>query len=225
MCCQDDEALELPPEVLEMLARYRRMRAEQGFGWGEEALPELFRWARFSRLGPAFTEFAATGDWAGAVRAAIGDEPSPGLVLVQIAADGTLGVRSGPARPVIHDGVGELEVVVDSSADREVVVDVSGHQLRVPAGGAEFVVLQVSADDASMTVVCGEQRRQVTGVVAPNPAAELTLVCSDGARWSVRDMTGGAWFPPGLPRKWDAADSPSSTPSPEPRPWPCLPCR
>ena len=64
MCCDDDAALDLPPAVLEMVARYRRMRAEQGVGWGEEAFPDMFRWARFSRLGPAFTEFAAFGDWA-----------------------------------------------------------------------------------------------------------------------------------------------------------------
>ena len=52
VCCDDDAALDLPPAVIEMLARYRRMRAEQGVGWGEEAFPDMFRWARFSRLGP-----------------------------------------------------------------------------------------------------------------------------------------------------------------------------
>jgi hypothetical protein len=35
VCCDDDTALDLPPAVIEMLARYRRMRAEQGVGWGE----------------------------------------------------------------------------------------------------------------------------------------------------------------------------------------------
>ena len=63
MCCEDDGALYLPPAVIEMLARYRRLRDEQGFGWGEEALPDLLRRARFSRLGPAFDTFAASGDW------------------------------------------------------------------------------------------------------------------------------------------------------------------
>jgi hypothetical protein len=208
VCCQDDDVLELPPEVLEMLARYRRMRAEQGFGWGEEALPEFFRWARFSRLGPAFEEFAATGDWAGAVRAAVGDEPPPGLVRVEVPGDGTLGVRTGPARPAIRGRLAQLEVIVDSSADREVVVDVAGHELRVPPGGAEFVAVEVSADDASMTVVCGEQRREVTGMVAPTRAAELVLASAHGARWSVLDVSGGGWFPSGVPQKWDAADMP-----------------
>src|SRR4051794_39605517 len=58
MCCGEDEALDLPPAVIEMFARYRRLRNEQGFGWGEDALPDLFRWSRFSLLGPAFDEFA-----------------------------------------------------------------------------------------------------------------------------------------------------------------------
>ncbi len=52
MCCHDDAALDLPPAVIEMVARYRRLRAEQGVGWGEEAFPDMFRWARFARLGP-----------------------------------------------------------------------------------------------------------------------------------------------------------------------------
>jgi len=34
VCCDDDAALGLPPAVLERVARYRRMRAEQGIGWG-----------------------------------------------------------------------------------------------------------------------------------------------------------------------------------------------
>ena len=71
MCCEEERPLRLPAAVIEMVARYRRLRDEQGIGWGEDELPEFFRWSRFARLGPAFAEFAATGDWAGAVRAAI----------------------------------------------------------------------------------------------------------------------------------------------------------
>ena len=43
VCCDDDTALDLPAAVIEMLAHYRRMRAEQGVGWGEEAFPDMFR--------------------------------------------------------------------------------------------------------------------------------------------------------------------------------------
>ena len=73
MCCDEGAVLDLPPAVIEMLARYRGWRDEQGFGWGEPDIPDFFRWARFSRLGPVFAEYSASGDWAGAVRAAVGD--------------------------------------------------------------------------------------------------------------------------------------------------------
>ena len=57
----------------------------------------MFRWARFSRLGPAFDEFAASGDWAGAVRAAVGDDVPAGIALVSIGADGELSCAHRPA--------------------------------------------------------------------------------------------------------------------------------
>ena len=101
MCCDDDAVLDLPPAVIEALARYRRMREEQGFGWGEEQIPELFRWARFARLGPVFAELSAGGDWAGAVRAAVGERVPAGIVLVAVGPGGRLTARTGPPRPVI----------------------------------------------------------------------------------------------------------------------------
>ena len=61
MCCGGDRVLDLPPAVVEMQARYRRLQETQGWGWGEESLPDFFRWARFSLLGPAFDGFAASG--------------------------------------------------------------------------------------------------------------------------------------------------------------------
>src|SRR3954465_7067963 len=103
MRCGDDEELDLPPAVIEMLARYRRGgrrpgfgRGGGGFGWDEESLPDPFRWARFALLGSAFDEFAASGNWAGAVRAVVGDDVPPGLVLVAVEADGGLSAQSRP---------------------------------------------------------------------------------------------------------------------------------
>ena len=116
VCCDDDTALDLPPAVIEMLARYRRMHAEQGVGWGEEAFPDMFRWARFSRLGPAFDEFAASGDWAGAVRAAVGDDVPAGIALVSIGADGELSARTGPPRPVVPGATVQIDVVLDTDS-------------------------------------------------------------------------------------------------------------
>ncbi|MDN5859299.1 MAG: CehA/McbA family metallohydrolase [Pseudonocardia sp.] len=200
--------LELPPAVIEMLVRYRRMRDEHGFGWGEEALPDFFQWARFSRLGPAFDQFAATGDWAQAVRAAVGDAVPAGLVLVSIAADGGLSARTGPARPVIVNSSVQLDVVVDSGLDHDVVVTVAGQDVAVAAGGAGLCTLDLDADAGPITVACADARLEVTDAVVARPAAVLRLTSQHGARWSVLDSTGGAWFADGVPRKWDAHDQP-----------------
>src|SRR3954447_15852111 len=97
MCCSEDKVLALPAPVVEMLARYRRWRDEQGWGWGEQqALPDFFRWARFLLLGQVFEQLAVAGDWGTAVRAAIGSSPPPGLVLVVVDGSGSLTARCGP---------------------------------------------------------------------------------------------------------------------------------
>ena len=204
MCCHDDEALDLPPAVIEMLARYRRMRAEQGVGWGEEAFPDMFRWARFSRLGPAFDEFAASGDWAGAVRAAIGGEVPAGIALVSVGADGRLTARTGPPRPVVPGATVPIDVVLSSEADRELVVAVDGDEVPLPAGGAGLRTV----DTAEPVVVTYGTARCTVDAVVPAAAATLRLISQHGARWSVTDATGGAWFAAGVPTKWDADDRP-----------------
>ena len=79
MCCQETKKLDLPAEVIEALARYRRLLGERGWDWGDEQLPDFFRWARFSLLGPVFEAVAATGDWAKAIRSVIGDDVRPGI--------------------------------------------------------------------------------------------------------------------------------------------------
>jgi hypothetical protein len=203
VCCADDDVLDLPPAVIEMVARYRRMRAEQGVGWGEDAFPDMFRWARFSRLGAAFDAMATSGDWAGAVRAAVGDEVPAGVALVTVAADGRLVTRTGPPRPVVAGATVPIDVVLDAAAD--VVVTVDGEDVPVPAGGAGLRTVDATA--AAIEVACGEARTTVRATVGV-PAAILRLTCPDGARWSVTDVTGGAWFAEGVPAKWDADDRP-----------------
>ena len=44
--------------------------------------------------------------------------------------------------------------------------------------------------------------------MVPAAAATLRLDSPHGARWSVTDATGGAWFADGVPAKWDADDRP-----------------
>src|SRR5262245_38594927 len=111
MCCSEHAVLDVAPPVIEMLARYRHLQRTQGHGWGEDALPDMFTWARFSLLGAAFDEFAARGEWAAAVRAAIAEHaPRPGIVVVDLAEQ-DLAVAAGeplqglPGRPVGVDVV------------------------------------------------------------------------------------------------------------------------
>ena len=200
--------LDQPPAVLEMLARYERMRREQGFGWGEEDLAEFWGWARFSRLGPAFADFAVSQDWAAAVRTAVGDHPPAGVVRILVAADGSLSARTGRPRPVVRGVTAQIEVIVDSAADDDVAVMVDAQEVAVPPAGAGFVLLDIEADAPPIAVRRGGHVLAVADAVQPVAAAQLALTSADGARWSVVDPTGGAWFPDGVPQKWDAADVP-----------------
>jgi len=63
MCCDDEEVLDLPPAVIEAPAHHRRRVDARGWDWGDADLPDLFRWARFSRIGDVMAAVAETGDW------------------------------------------------------------------------------------------------------------------------------------------------------------------
>ena len=148
------EKLGLPPAVIEMLARYRGLHDEQGYGWGEDELPDFFRWARFSLLGPAFDEFAGSGDWSAAVRAAVGDEVPAGLLLVSIGDGGELAARGGPPRPVIAGSTVPVDVVLDSAAESDFVVTVAGVPVPVTASGTGLHTVDLTADATSITLGC-----------------------------------------------------------------------
>jgi hypothetical protein len=90
VCCQETRTLNLPPAVIDALARYRRLLGERAWDWGDEQLPGFFRWARFSLLGPVFEAVAETGDWASAIRSVVGDDVPPGIVVVRVGEDGML---------------------------------------------------------------------------------------------------------------------------------------
>ncbi|SFT56601.1 hypothetical protein SAMN05660657_01590 [Geodermatophilus amargosae] len=208
MCCGEDAVLGLPAPVLEALAGYRRMRDAHGWGWGEGALPDLFRWARFSLLGPAFDAAAATGDWPAAVRAALGDgDPPAGVAVVTAGAGGELTVRTGPPRPGPAGASLPIDVVVLSDAREDRTVSVAGTAVAVPAGGVGLAVVDVDPAAPAVPVTCGPARADVVAV-REVPAARLRVSAPVCARWSVTDATGGGWGPPGLPAKWDVTHRP-----------------
>ena len=94
MCCGDAEVLDLPPAVIEMLARYRGLQAERGWDWGDDRI-DMFRWARFAALGDVFAAYGDTGDWLRAVRDVVGTDPPSGIAVVRVR-DGGITVHCGP---------------------------------------------------------------------------------------------------------------------------------
>ena len=208
MCCQETNTLSLPPEAIEALAHYRKLRAERGWDWGEEQLPEFFRWARFSLLGPVLDAVAETGDWARAVRTVIGDDVPPGIVVLQVDGDGGVRADVGPARIAIPGHTVAIDVVVDSAAESELFLTVAGREVRVGPRGAAIETIDLDGADPVFTVAFGGETLNVEGAIRPCAAAELRLSSPRCARWSVTDASGGAWFPEGALAKWDAHHRP-----------------
>jgi hypothetical protein len=207
MCCDETGTLELPAEVIEALAHYRRLRERKGWDWGEEDLPDLYRWARSSLFRPLLAAFADTGDWAQAARSLIAAVPI-GAVAVRIDADGRLDAAAGPPRTAVPGRAATIDVVVDSALDEAARVTVAGRPVPVEARGVAIETVDLhapgpAAAGAPLTVAFGGRAVRVGTPVRTVPAAELRLVAPRCARWSVTDLDGGAWFPDGVLRKWD----------------------
>lgn len=206
MCCESSEQWDLPPAAIAMIARYRGLLAERGWDWGDDQV-EMFRWARFSRLGDVFTAFAETGDWPAAVRDVLGAEPPAGIVVVHLGEAG-IDVRRGPTRLAIAGSATAVDVVLDSALDHDIELTIAGVTVRVAARGAAVRTLDVDGADPGVTVVLDAAPTVVSDVVRVVPAARLRLRADRCARWSVVDDSGGAWFPTGRLRKWDVHDRP-----------------
>jgi hypothetical protein len=207
MCCETTETLGLPAEVIQTLARYRRLLDERGSDWGDEQI-EFARWAHFSLVGPVFAAFMATGDWAKALRSVIGQEPPAGIVVVRVDAGGGLRADVGPARTAIAGRTVRLDIVVDSAADADLSLTVAGHDVHVAPRGATVETIDLDGADPVFTVALGDQTLTVHGAIRTAAAAELRLRSARCARWSVTDASGGAWFPEGVLAKWDVHHRP-----------------
>jgi hypothetical protein len=205
MCCGSNEPLNLPAAVIEMLARYHGLLEERGWDWGDDRI-DMFRWARFGRLGDVFAAYAEHGDWPRAVRSVVGVDPPAGIVVVCVSAD-AVSIACGPARPVIVGSAVPLDVVLDSTLDRDVEVSVAGHTLTVPARGVNVATIDIdAATDLAVTVE--DRTASIAAAVRPVATARLRLRSPRCSRWSVTDRSGGAWFPAGMLRKWDVDDRP-----------------
>lgn len=198
--------LDLPAAAIEALAHYRSLAATRGWDWGDENLPEFFRLARFSRLGDLTAALGETGgDWPTAIRRLAGEEPPPGLVVLDVGESG-LTVRAGAPTQVLAGRTTTLDVVVDNACAHPVDLTVAGRPLSVAAGSAAVEVVELAGD--VLTVEHGGRTTDIDDAVRTVPAARLRVRSSAWARWSVVDAVGGGWFPDGVPRKWDGAHRP-----------------
>jgi hypothetical protein len=207
MCCETTQTLELPAEVIEMLARYRRLLAEREVDWGDDRI-EFSTWARFSLVGPVWAEFMTSGDWSAALRSVIGRGIPAGVVVVRVDAGGRLRAEAGPARTAVAGRPVRLDVIVDSAAAADLHGSVAGRPVQVPAGGATVETVELDGADPAVTVALGGQTLRVDGAARTVPAALLRLTSPRCVRWSVTDASGGAWFPDGVLAKWDAHHRP-----------------
>jgi hypothetical protein len=202
MCCQDTDTLALPAQVIETLAQYRRLLDDRGWDWGDEQF-DFFRWTRFTHLGSVFAEYAVTGDWAQAIRAVIGADVPVGVVAVRVDESGALRADVGPARTAIAGRTVAIDVVVDSAADVDLSLSIAGREVHVPPRGAAVETIDLDGAHPVFTVALDGEMLSVDGTARTSASAELTLVSSHCARWSVTDASGGAWFPDGVLAKWD----------------------
>src|SRR6266540_3529215 len=139
MCCEATGTLGLPAEVIEALAHYRRLLDERRWDWGDDRI-ELFRWARFSMLGPVLEAFWASGDWASAIRSVIGDQVPAGMVVVRVDAGGGLRADVGSPRTAIAGRTARIDVLVDSAMDADL-------ELTVVLGAQTLIVEGAVRDD------------------------------------------------------------------------------
>jgi hypothetical protein len=207
MCCGVTETLGLPAEVIETLAHYRRLRDQHGWDWGDDRI-DLFRWLRFAQFGPVFEAFAETGDGAQAVRSVLDKDVPAGIVVVRVDEHGGMRADVGPARPAIVGRRVRVDVVVDSAADAELRLTLSGRDLVVPPRGAAVETLDLDGGDPAFIVVLDGVPLRVDGAFRTVAAAELRLSAPRCVRWSVTDSTGGGWFPENVLAKWDAHHRP-----------------
>jgi hypothetical protein len=207
MCCEERGTLNLPAEVIETLARYRRLLDDRGSDWGGDQI-EFSRWAHFSLVGPAFAEFMTTGDWSTALRSVIGRELPSGLVVVRVDAGGGLHADVGPARTAIAGRPVRIEIVVDSAVDAELFLTVAGRKVQLAPRGATVETIDLDGADPAFTAALDDRTLELEGVARTAPAATLRLASPRCVRWSVTDASGGAWFPDGMLAKWDAHHRP-----------------
>ena len=202
MCCGDAEVLDLPPAVIEMLARYRGLQAERGWDWGDDRVGDVplgpVRGARRRLRGLRRDRRLAAGRARrGRHRPAVGRRRGAGP-----RRRGHRPLRTAPAGG--HRGA---DAAGRGRRRRPRRWPPSSRARRSPwrrAGRAS----RPSTSTGRPTVTIDGVPVSLAAAVSPTPGARLRLRAQRCARWSVTDATGGAWFPEGVLRKWDVRGRP-----------------
>lgn len=177
---------EAPARVAAMLDDYRRMLAANGYDWGHEIEGGITPLLQFADRCDERRWMAAFGAWKSAGTL---DDPIRTLVeaLIDPLPTGIAVVRAGDLQ------IGQpLPYALPGRPFRYDVIITDG------AGDIRDVLVSDDLDIGG--------RRAVA--VTPAPAGRLFLVADGVARWSVTDDRGGAWFPEGAPRRYDATRRP-----------------
>jgi hypothetical protein len=186
-----------------MLDEYRALNAHRPNDWGDE-FDGLARGQTYIRwLGPQlFNAFAAQdGNWPDAVRRCLHDPLPTGLIVASLGS-GDVGLRAGPRPYAIPGAVVEVAVLLDSSLDEAVQIDVGGWPVSVPARGVELITRR---ERGLRSLSVGPATLPISESASP---ARLRLSARAPSRWSVTDDRGGAWFPEGKLHKWDVNGRP-----------------
>ena len=172
MCCESTETFDLPREVIETLAYYRRLLDDRGWDWAGQGM-DFFRAMRFAQQSglPELVRHAARIGWAKAIVAVIGKEVPAGVVVIRIDKGGGLQVETGPARPVIAGAGVAVDVVIDSAADTDLRLTLGGREVHVAAHGAAVETIDVGGGDPVFEVRLGGQVAAVAGAARAAEAA------------------------------------------------------
>ncbi|WP_227022993.1 CehA/McbA family metallohydrolase [Actinomadura rubrobrunea] len=210
---------ELPARVREALAEYRRLLAEHGPTWGEDPIPYVREIETSAYLMGGMEFWSALQRAAAARRPGATDaelrEVIAGLDIDEIIRDVLDGrvLDNLAALRLTPDGV-SLEAVtqvrlpgtvprtpllLDSSRDEAVTVEVDGEPHRVPPRGARIVPVR-----ADSRIVVDGTAVSLDALSRPAAKARLRLRAGVPCRWSVAGENGQGWYPDGVPRRLDA---------------------
>ena len=213
MCCED-RSFAVPDSVQGMIARYRRQLNAPVDDWGPDAWAspaaalgeelagiDAFQAAaarhRLDLVEPTPGQVYGEDAIGVVLREALGGRTPPGFGRVRVGRDG-IDFDHGTPRPQLPGRRSPAWLLVDSTVDRSVMVELKNRNRRVAPQAAVLVDVGLG----EVPVVDGEPV-DVGPLFEVREAGVARLRGPEFARWSVVDEHGWAWFPDGVLQKYD----------------------